>query len=277
MRVITRSEWGAKPPKKPPVKMKLPAPEDFIHHSVTNLGTQSEIVHQRYLQAIAFARGFSDISYSFVFYPSGMVLEGRGWGIVGAHTEGHNSTAHGYAFVGNFQNEQPTQAALDACRWLISEGVRFGKIKPGVHPTGGHKDTPESNTACPGRNLYAKLDYLRRPFEPLPDERRIEPMIVEEWARVNEPAVFAEAWCKPKADGKPTYAVGVSAINEGADSTIEVFWRLDDGSGDSQKATVVAGDRFFFDLTDKVTQGASVAYHCHSGGPIKVALRHEPV
>lgn len=166
MKIFSRSEWGARPPKSVTLISNLPTPESWIHHSAGVPGSD-EKAYMRSIQNYHMNHNkWSDIGYSFMVFPSGNIYEGRGWGVVGAHTQGHNSKSHGICFAGNFQNTSPTIAALDACRWLISEGQDKGYIKKGTQPTGGHRDV--DSTACPGNLLYAKLDYLRTPWEVKP-------------------------------------------------------------------------------------------------------------
>lgn len=159
MRIIPRSEWGAAPPKSR-TTFSLPVGRFFVHHSVTE-PTGDAAADVRALQRIAFGRGFADISYSFVVHPNGQLFEGRGWGVVGAHTEGYNSSAHAVVLIGNYENMQPTTPQLDAIRWLIAEGRRLNKHSSGVliqpHRAVG-------STACPGRNTVAKMDYIKTPI-----------------------------------------------------------------------------------------------------------------
>jgi N-acetylmuramoyl-L-alanine amidase len=114
-------------------------------------------------------RGFSDIAYSFGIMPSGRIYEARGWDRVGGHTFNHNSVSLAAEFAGNFQpnvpgvqTRRPTLISLDAARWLIGEGRRLGKITPEAAIL-GHRDVGAmgGSTACPGKHLYAKLDYIR--------------------------------------------------------------------------------------------------------------------
>lgn len=172
MDIYTRKDWGAKPPKEPRSAMRLPAEGTYIHHTVTGLPTNyptakpsaqiaMEKAHMQQLQSIAFSRDFNDISYSFVIFPSGRVYKGRGWGVVGAHTEGSNSITHAFVFVGNFESVRPTKDALEAAAALHRRGVRAGKIRK----TGfirGHRDAPGAATACPGIHLYNRLEFIRR-------------------------------------------------------------------------------------------------------------------
>lgn len=165
--IIQRNAWKASPPKSPHVPMGGPASGTYVHHSVTEAGgnkPSDEQAHMRQLQQIAFGRGFQDISYSFIVFPSGRVYEGRGWGVVGAHTEGSNSTSHAICFVGNFETEEPTKAALQTAADVHRRGLNKGHIKQGGFVR-GHRDAPGASTACPGRNLYAKVGKIKRESE----------------------------------------------------------------------------------------------------------------
>ncbi len=112
----------------------------------------------REVQQIAFGRDFSDISYSFLIFPTGNVYEGRGFGTVGAHTLGHNSTAYAMCLVGNYENEKMTDAQMDAVRAMIAEGQRLGFIASDF-TVQGHREV--TSTACPGRNAFDRLGELR--------------------------------------------------------------------------------------------------------------------
>lgn len=163
MEIIQRKDWGAKAPKETPVKMP-PAQGTYIHHTVTSAAgnkPSDERAHMRYLQRIAFNRGFNDISYSFIVFPSGRVYEGRGWQIVGAHTEGSNSIAHAVSFVGNFEISEPTKDALRAAAAVIRRGLRQGRIKPNAWLR-GHREAPGAATACPGDNLFERLTFIQQ-------------------------------------------------------------------------------------------------------------------
>jgi hypothetical protein len=167
--IVSRATWGAKPPKQALQRMAVPALYVFAHHSVTEASNGTAADERRVmreLQAIAFGRGFRDISYSFAIFRSGRIYEGRGWAKVGAHTVAgdgtdYNAKSHGFVFVGNYENQTPTRAQLDAFRWLVKEGRRRGYVSSAPRIR-GHRDVKA--TACPGRNVYAKMDYLRTAY-----------------------------------------------------------------------------------------------------------------
>ncbi|NPA73042.1 MAG: hypothetical protein GXO35_09480 [Gammaproteobacteria bacterium] len=53
----------------------------------------------------------------------GRVYEGRGWTTMPAQARGYNSVSYGIAFLGNYMNVLPTQAALNAAQALIQCGM----------------------------------------------------------------------------------------------------------------------------------------------------------
>lgn len=149
--------------------LRGPAPEVWIHHTAAPFSTTEPLFERSEMrQTQKFhqeTRGWNDIAYSFVVFPSGRVYEGRGWGVVGGHTEGYNSRSHGICFAGNFETQHPTVEALEAARALIHEGVQRGYVSR-PFKLGGHRDTKA--TACPGKNLYPLVSSLA--FAPQPPE-----------------------------------------------------------------------------------------------------------
>ena len=155
MKIITRNQWNALSPLDPPRKMVSTADGIFVHHTVSAapVKTDTERAEMRNLQHIAFSRGFNDISYSFIVFPSGRIYEGRGLHIEGAHTLGYNDSAYGIAAAGNYETSRPTNAMLEAFRWLRRDYLAL-KTRP---------LRPHSNvypTACPGKFLIAKLPSI---------------------------------------------------------------------------------------------------------------------
>lgn len=160
--VYNRAAWGAKAPKS---LQRLTSNGDvWVHHTAvadTWPGLQGEIAEMRSIQRYhQDSKGWSDIAYSWVVFPSGNVFEGRGWGVAGAHTKGHNSSSHGICFAGNFQHDHPTEAALEAARALIRWGAEKGVVARPFN-LGGHRDV--AATACPGQNLYPLVPTLAQP------------------------------------------------------------------------------------------------------------------
>lgn len=89
-------------------------------------------------------RGWKDIGYHRVIFPSGHVYEGRPIGVQGAHCLNANHRT-GYSFAGNFEVQEPTKQALDSFRLQLKIDEIDGFV--------GHFQVPGNSTACPGKNL----------------------------------------------------------------------------------------------------------------------------
>lgn len=101
-------------------------------------------------------RGWSDFAYSFAVNNCGTLFEGRGAGISGGHTAGHNSTSHGICLLGNFENRHPPAAMVNALVHLLAFGARAGWWNLDVR---GHRAV--AATACPGRHAQSQLGAIR--------------------------------------------------------------------------------------------------------------------
>lgn len=129
----------------------------WLHHSVTK-ATKNPVTDAKVIANIGIAR-FGRLSYSFIIHPDGTILEGQN-GHVGAHTRGQNSTSQAICCVGNFEKDPVTPEMVAAIRLLVRD---FGPL------LGGHRDAPGAATACPGRNLYARLPELAVPAPAVPE------------------------------------------------------------------------------------------------------------
>ncbi len=128
----------------------------------------------------ALSRWWWDIGYNFVIDPLWNVYEGRagGAGTVGAHTAWNNTPSVGISLMGNFNEEVPTDASLQALVKLATALAKKYKIDPKATTTyfkksdqtpylkayqnytiAGHEDA--GVTSCPGTNLYTLLPEIR--------------------------------------------------------------------------------------------------------------------
>ena len=86
--------------------------------------------------------GWAGIGYHYVIRKDGTIEQGRRPNMVGAHAYGHNKNSVGICVAGNFEIAKPNRAQMDSLKlltaWLLND------------------------TACPGENLYRKLDEIRR-------------------------------------------------------------------------------------------------------------------
>lgn len=150
-----RSEWGAKPPKAT-TPFHLPAAELWLHHLAAEWhGPSGMRSAQRFHQD---TRGWRDIAYTFCVDDDGTVYEGTGPNVVGTHTGGRNSRAMAICAMGDFTLRRPTSAMLQAIVDLTVHGHHEGWWGPGL--TGGHRDAPGANTACPGGFLWDAIPDL---------------------------------------------------------------------------------------------------------------------
>lgn len=152
LEVVSRKDWGARPARANPGKVDDPVSQVFIHTSVTaqlpkDATKQQEKDAMLVLQGIAFGRGFSDISYSFVIFPSGRVYEGRGWGVVQAATLNFNSISYSFCTGGNTDVHQETNRQVEAIIGMIDRGQKMGRIAKQVDVRGHREVAPKS---CPG-------------------------------------------------------------------------------------------------------------------------------
>ena len=67
--------------------------------------------------------GWSDIGYNFLVGDDGAIYEARGWTNEGAHASGHNGESFGICYMGNFDTDTPSVAALHAIKSIMQCGV----------------------------------------------------------------------------------------------------------------------------------------------------------
>jgi len=151
VKLVTRAEWNARKPKGQS-SIEGSVGMAFIHHTVTDecFDEQSCISMVKSVQNDHMKK-WDDIGYSFLIGEDGRVYEGRGWGVVGAHTLHYNAAAYGFSMIGNFMKKVPNKKALKAVKAIINCGVQKGFIKKN-YELFGHMDG--YCTECPGDKLY---------------------------------------------------------------------------------------------------------------------------
>ena len=164
-KIIPRSEWGARLPKRTMPLLKN-RPKIFIHHTAgPRPSIAGEFGEARKHQDLHMdVKGWFDLAYSFVITPSGRILEGRGFGIRPGATRRENTTSYAIVFQGYFHrpvNEKPADVTIEAAGWLIKQLVAGGWVTEDVEIV-GHRDSGYANTACPGDHLYERLNDIRQ-------------------------------------------------------------------------------------------------------------------
>ncbi|MGW5573007.1 N-acetylmuramoyl-L-alanine amidase [Nocardia thailandica] len=188
-KVITRAQWGA----DESIRCEEPTYDDglggiTVHHTAgRNDYTRAEsagIVRAIYAYH-AETLGWCDIGYNALVDKYGQIFEGRYGGldrpVQGAHAGGFNENTAGVAIMGNYEEEEPTDASLNAVGKFIGWRAKLAGLDPEGHTTmisegteftpyaqGEQVDLPVvfahrdvGNTSCPGDAAYAKLDRIR--------------------------------------------------------------------------------------------------------------------
>ncbi|XP_067636874.1 peptidoglycan-recognition protein SA [Eurosta solidaginis] len=129
-RIKLKRQWGGRPAKGltyqvPPIRYVI------IHHTVSSecdeflkcaeILQNTQNYHMNDLH-------YEDIGYNFLIGNDGVVYEGTGWGVRGAHTYGYNMNGTGIAFIGNFADKLPSRSALNAAKKLLACGVKEDEL-----------------------------------------------------------------------------------------------------------------------------------------------------
>lgn len=159
--IASRASWGARYPDGDLTLTGL-AVEVFVHHSVTaqlspDASIAAEAEQMRALESVGQSRFGTGISYNVLIFPSGRAYQGVSWNRRGTHTGGRNSTSRSICFAGNYETNQPTAAQISTAAAIYREGKQRWWTQDA--PLRGHRDV--SQTACPGRHLYARIDDIR--------------------------------------------------------------------------------------------------------------------
>lgn len=187
--IVSRAKWGAAPPKRTPSPISTPTRELWLHHFAAEWhGPAGMKACQDFHQN---GRGWNDIAYSFCIDDDGTIYEGRGAGVAGGHTKGHNTVSHAICLMGDFDKRKPTQAMIKAAAALAAHGRKAGWWGEW---SGGHRDASGASTACPGRNAVAAFADIKHLtslyFNEAPTEED-EDMYI--WRSAEEARPFVEA------------------------------------------------------------------------------------
>lgn len=170
LQFIGRDSWGAKHAAGFGAR-PIPCAEAWLHHTVTlapdlafsDLNADSldddEAKAMRQLEAIGQSKFGGGFSYNLAVMPSGRVYVGCGVRRIGAHTAKRNTRALGVCLVGDYSTRTPPQPMQDALVGLLRMAKAEGWL-PVPRFTGGHRDAPGAQTACPGNAAHRLLATL---------------------------------------------------------------------------------------------------------------------
>jgi len=160
--VIPREEWGARNPG-----LICNNPVDIYRISVHHTASPEDdggdpALRMRQIQAYHIDNnGWCDIGYHFVVSQSGLIFEARrDERAPAAHVANQNTGNVGICFIGNYEVAEVPDAQFNAAARIMG-WVRTTYGVPGNRDViRGHQEWPGQQTACPGRNLLARLDAL---------------------------------------------------------------------------------------------------------------------
>lgn len=160
MRVWSRADWGARPPKSV-TPAEPPQVYAVVHHTVTGWPDTPDDAAQQCRSIQAFhqdVRGWADIGYSWLI-GDGDVFEGRGWGVAQAAQVGYNSTALSFAIIGDGSTAPASYADIEATAQAIRSGIALGQMPTDVQIV-AHRDL-NPDTECCGDYIYDQLNLIR--------------------------------------------------------------------------------------------------------------------
>lgn len=166
--LVSRAEWGARPPDDPPVYVPWSQRVGVAYHYSQGNRSNGPWDLQNYAMD---SLGYGDSHYNFcinaslpLVVPTGIVYEMRGATVKAAHASDHNTAWIGVCVIG--QDADVTQADLDALgethRWLERLGGKTLDFK-------GHGQLSGASTSCPGQKI---LNYIAAGGPRIPTTRR---------------------------------------------------------------------------------------------------------
>lgn len=129
-----------------------------INNNPVDSDSSVEGIHKWHIEH----NGWAGVGYHYLIRKDGRIEQGRLPNMIGAHAYGHNKNSIGICLAGNFDrgvgkpNRDPLQSLKELTAYLCSKY----NINPSKQTIVGHRDL-NSDTTCPGDNLYRKLGELR--------------------------------------------------------------------------------------------------------------------
>lgn len=157
-----RSTWAAGQPVPAMMNRMLPVQYITVHHDgmspFTGNDERAAAGRLESIRRVHRGRGWGDIGYHYAIDRAGNVWEGRPIAWQGAHVKDHNEGNIGVVALGNFDEQQPTAAQLEALRRHLR--LLMEKHRVSVQRVRTHQEW--APTACPGRSLQAYMVQARR-------------------------------------------------------------------------------------------------------------------
>ena len=155
-----RDGWGARHPDGF-TDRPMPYTGFVLHHTAGSWVAPDDGVDREHelmlgLESVGQNRFRGGISYPWIVFASGNVYQGLSPHRRGAHTRGLNSSHSAVAFPGNLDNQEVTDAQVEACARMMVAEKDAGHAKQ-ARILLGHRQAPDARTVCPGRNGMAAI------------------------------------------------------------------------------------------------------------------------
>ena len=193
MKIIPRSQWGARAPKNPPQHVSAGMRQHFVVHHSGGPSTQTVRAIQDWcMNEPPHGRGFNDVDYSFLVDQVGRVYEGRGWDVVGAHTTGYNTSGIGVCVIGNNELSDAAKASVvQLYRAACARSGRTLKVR-------GHRQLATTGTSCPGERISTWLQAGM----PLPEDPTEEKPVTQPATDITQTMVTLTEACAKRLGKK---------------------------------------------------------------------------
>ncbi|HEY1089814.1 MAG TPA: peptidoglycan recognition family protein [Burkholderiaceae bacterium] len=160
--IISSAEWGAAPPSANPTPHRIE--HITLHHQgETWVPGKDAAAYLRRLQTWSReTKHWADIPYHYVISPEGLTYAARPENQPGDTNTEYNPRGHALVMLlGNFEEVEPTTAALGSCAEVMAWIALRHHL--GVETIASHKDHSKQ-TVCPGAHLYRYLQngWLKR-------------------------------------------------------------------------------------------------------------------
>lgn len=159
--VIARAAWTSAQPIPSRAEPMRVVQRITVHHDgMSPFFSTSQADAGRRLESIRNAhvgQGWADIGYHFAIDPAGRVYACRPVALQGAHVKDQNPGNLGVMVMGNFEQQQPTAAALSTLETFVGALMRQHRV--GTRGVFTHREL--ASTACPGRNLQTRMVRAR--------------------------------------------------------------------------------------------------------------------
>ena len=158
--IIRRSVWAKGQPVPSLMNRMLPVRHITVHHTALRFAESSEGATAAMMERVRLGhrdRNFGDIGYHFAVDRAGRVWEGRPLNWQGAHVADKNEGNLGIVCLGNFDEQSPTSAQVDALKRFLRYTMTQYRV-----PTSRVKTHQEwAPTRCPGTQLQRYMVTMR--------------------------------------------------------------------------------------------------------------------